>query len=167
MIWIAGIIMFFIIIGALCSAEDDKDKKKEQKRIDADPNYVPLANRKYIHGEYIGGLSNLVAPVSMSIELFPEYLLLKYNDKEIKIDKINIKSIEVMTKQQIESQVGLGKLLVFGVLAFGMKKKKEVIENYLVLKYKDCNEEKNIILGDCENNRIQECIDYYEKHYIN
>ncbi len=51
-----------------------------------------------------------------------------------------VTNAEIKSETQITSEIGLGKLLVFGALAFAMKDKKSVVKNYLVI---TCNKNGN------------------------
>lgn len=105
---------------------------------------------------YIGGISNISTNNKVSFTITKEGLLLLYDQKSypcvsysdkklIKWD--NIKNISFQTEQNIKEQVSLGKLLVFGVLAFGMKGKDKNISNeYIVLNINEDLKEYNMIL---------------------
>ena len=70
------------------------------------------------------------------------------------ISNKNIKSCSIMTDIQIQEQVNLGKLLCFGLLAFGMKgNKKEITNEYVVLEVLDNNSLISVILKNKENNQ--------------
>lgn len=58
--------------------------------------------------------------------------------KGLTIPLKNIKKAEFKNEEQIHKDVTLGRLLLFGVFAFGLKKKTKELHNYLVL---TCNQD--------------------------
>lgn len=70
----------------------------------------------------------------------------------------DIISVQFATKEYISQQVGLGKLVVFGWLALGMKNNKKTIEEYIMMNTKYGNESISIIFNgspyDCSNETL-------------
>jgi hypothetical protein len=119
----------------------------------------------YCGAEYKGGIKDISINNSVSIDILEEGLNFSstVGDKLILFEKV--KDISLQNKQYIENQVSLGKLLVFGVLAFGMNKnKKQINDEYIVIKVSDEDGEYNILLQAHEYTNNQ---DVYNKIAMN
>lgn len=107
---------------------------------------------------YIGGFSNIVGGKKAIIGVKEDFILISIgsladgNTKTLPIDMII--NAEIKTETQITRDVGLGKMAVFGVLAFAMKKDKNLVKSYLVIKCKDKEEETNLIFDSVASEKI-------------
>ena len=64
----------------------------------------------------------------------------------------NIVDVSIKTEQEIKERVSLGKLICFGVLAFAMKGKEEVLsKSYLMITVKDREDYLGILLDSSNN----------------
>ncbi|OSA91031.1 UNVERIFIED_ORG: hypothetical protein B2H93_14840 [Clostridium botulinum] len=148
-------------------------KKKQEK------NYIPTNEKEYssleevyldygynyikplIETKYIGGIGTISINNNINIDILKEGLLFLYKDYgtlsivDTETNKLLIKwsdvtNIYIETQRSIQERVNLGKLFVFGILAFGMKgKQKELNKEYVVLDVK--NEKDFSIILDCKN----------------
>ncbi|EDS77048.1 putative MurF [Clostridium botulinum C str. Eklund] len=115
------------------------------------------------YARYIGGLPDLAGGKDATLYIKENEITLETFGVNPITKIINMKDItkaEIQSETQINQSVGLGKLIMFGVLAFGMKKKSEV-KSYLLLGYKDNNEERNIILESTILEQITQTIRKY------
>lgn len=164
-----GVIIFLFILGIIYyitftsdglmqqakQYKDGKNKMYKEKGF----NWVQDSSFK-LH--YKGGIKNLSVQMDTTIDILKEGLNFIYSEKRVEEDNNNkqtilqsiyidfsdIKSIEIQTESSIKSQVSLGKLLFFGVLAFGMKRKeKESIQEYIVLKVADEEGDYGVVLS--------------------
>lgn len=78
---------------------------------------------------YIGGIKDISASNKVLFDATEEGLLISYFDNNCSNEKLikwnDIKNVSFQTEQSIKEQVSLGKLFVFGILAFGMKGKEK------------------------------------------
>lgn len=152
MIWIIIIVIFFgICIYIGLSTGKELEEKNKKKFTSQGYNYIA-----YCGVEYKGGIKNISIDTPVTIGLLKEGL----SFTTIVGDRIilfkNIIDISLQSRQYIESQVSLGKLIVFGILAFGMNKnQKKINDEYIVLKVNDDDGEYNILLQaqDYTNNQ--------------
>lgn len=83
--------------------------------------------------DYYGGHpSSPNGQENVQVMLIPQGLLIGKNIDLVPIEEI--KSVDFKTREQIEKDVTLTRLLAFGMYAFAMKKQKKVITNYLIVK---------------------------------
>jgi hypothetical protein len=123
--------------------EQIKNKKSEFK--EKQKNGGPAVGVDTV--KYLGGHPDIRNEVDglmvvNSAGIFFEVTLTFFN---LHIPVENIIKAEFKTEEQISKDVTLGRLLVFGVFAFGMKKKKVEKLSYLVLTYTDSGIENTIV----------------------
>lgn len=140
---IIGIILIIIILRF--NIKDDKKRKIEEKTDKFSSlgfNYIDILN-----ASYKGGIKNISANSPVSTNLLKEGIGFQ-NDTMTKIILFkNIQDISLQNKQYIKNQVSLGKLIVFGVFAFGMDgNKQSVNDEYIILSINDEDGEYNILL---------------------
>lgn len=129
---IIGAILLFILIGIVSKNHQDNSKEIMFSGYYIDSSYKDIFNSNFL--------------MRMGIENDKVKLYINKNH-EIKIQFIKLISYELQTESQIKQQITLGRLLVFGVFALGLKKQKEDIIKYAVLKYTNDNgKEENIII---------------------
>lgn len=122
-----------------------------RKKVEAKLNYN---NREgIVYYEYIkliGGIPNILGGRNGELKMTKDNITLEFNGvdgmKKYKISKNDFINAEIMSKETIENKVSIGKLLCFGVLAFGMKNKKQIIDNYVVINHMVENDKKSIVL---------------------
>lgn len=103
---------------------------------------------------FYGGFKEIGMCESCYVTIYDEYLEIQlWNDDTNKfyaekiIKKDDIIDIRVQTQTQIQTQISLGKLFVFGVLAFGMKgNENTIVDEYVVMRVKYDGENINLIL---------------------
>lgn len=125
------------------------------KEIDIEMGQKVWINKKVIdvcEGIYIGGVKGLSANLSrnkkiyfledgIGIGIVAGKKFIKYSD---------IQDVYIESSHSIEQKVSMGKLICFGVLAFGMKKnEKNKIHEIVVINVKEGKEEYNVFV-DCE-----------------
>jgi hypothetical protein len=150
--WIISIITLlgvFIYIGNnIANGENNKNSKKY-----SDKGYHFI---EYCGVEYKGGIKDLSIDTPIIIDLLEEGLSFNNLMYEKIISFNNIIDMSLQSKQYIENQVSLGKLFFFGILAFGMKKNQNKInDEFIILKIKENEETYNILLQaqDYTNNQ--------------
>ncbi|WP_252241679.1 hypothetical protein [Clostridium sp. ZBS18] len=105
--------------------------------------YNYIKNGFFVH--YKGGIRNLSVNSSVIVDLLQEGIAFN-KDKKIILFK-NINNIILENETQIQQQISLGKMLIFGALAFGMERKnKEINNEYIVLKVEDEDGEYSVLL---------------------
>lgn len=126
------ILMIIIGLGMvlIASCVNEKDAKKRQE------------NGIIVHdmfAKYMGGLPDITGDKNITISVKENNIFISFQNNLITKDipMNSVVNAEIKSETQITNEVGLGKILVFGVLAFGMKNKKTHVENYLLLTYKD------------------------------
>ncbi|MBN1075971.1 hypothetical protein DVV91_16745 [Clostridium botulinum] len=130
------------------------DRKVDSLKIQNEcRNYNAI--KDFIIFKYIGGIKNISINSNVTIKLFKEGISFTYlsgtERRNYMIHSNEIEDISIQTQQSIQEKVSVGKLLVFGILAFGLKgKQKELNKEYLVLNVNKNNENFNVIL-DCRN----------------
>lgn len=131
---------------------DNEKKEKNERYQKRGYNY-----KEKFNVYYKGGIKNISVNSPTTVDLLKEGLAVNGVDIEKIILFSNIKDISLQSKIQIEQQVSLGKLILFGGLAFGMEKNnREINIEYIVLNVIDEDGEYNVLLRSFEQNENQE-----------
>jgi hypothetical protein len=135
--WIGIIILIiaFVFTGIVITNQENRDKKEG----------IILT----INGQYLGGFNDIEGGKHNTCVLYKDQLKIYFNPQNYKVINLsNINNIGIKSDIQIQNDITLGRLLTVGVLAFGLKKKKTLVNNYVIINY-DNNE--NIVL-EMDNN---------------
>lgn len=160
---ILGIISIILILYYNSNSNKrEMTKKKTNIFSKLGYNYIETINVYYK-----GGLKNISSNTPTSVNLLQEGIgVISETQIEI-IPFSNIIDMSLQNNQYIQSQISLGKLIVFGVLALGMKQSSNSInDEYIVLKIHDEDGEYNILLQAID---IKDNQEIYNKllNYIN
>lgn len=164
MLWIVGIFVLFI---TWCIVVDAPRMEREEKKKIEDYRKQGLEYIGLFSFECIGGFKDIGACKDCYIDLFEEKInitLYKKNQsgtvlgsKIVDIKMSDILSAELQTETQISEQISLGKLITFGILSFGMKKKQnEIIREYLLINMNYNNEKVSLILKTTKDDEYNE-----------
>lgn len=155
------ILVIGLIIGVIIIISKEKNN---QEIINKDLNkkgYNKVTN--LIIFKYIGGIKTISSSNNVQIKLLKEGICFSYKKEDVEetynniIKFENIEDVYLDTQQSIQERVSLGKLICFGVLAFGLKGKQiQNTKEFIVLEVSENNKNYNIIL-DCKN--IQQGLD--------
>lgn len=132
--WILVLILIISIIAVIIatrSNEDDIDKPKI-----------------LIITDYVGGVDLLFDRTKCLITLFDDRMEFNFNfkkDMNFYIPINNIIDVKGKTEEQISKDVTLSRLLLTGILAFGLKKTKIKNRKFLVITHNLNNVKENII----------------------
>jgi len=107
-----------------------------------------------INNKYFGGFDEFEGGKTFPLKFFYDRLELYLSKSPKIINMVDINKISIKSDIQIQNDVTLGRLLAVGVLAFGMKKKRTIVNNYLVINYNDNGTERNIILQTSNNENM-------------
>jgi hypothetical protein len=114
---------------------------------------------------YKGGFKDISVETPIIIDLLQEGISFNNLMYEKVIPFENILNISLQSKQYIENQVSLGKLMFFGILAFGMNKnQKKFNDEFIVLNLKDNNENYNVLIQANEYTNNQSIYDKIVKY---
>lgn len=106
--------------------------------------------------DYKGGFKDISVDTPIIVDLLQEGISFNNLMYEKMIPFDNIIDISLQSKQYIENQVSLGKLIFFGILAFGMNKnQKKFNDEFIVLKLKDNNENFTVLIQAMEHTSNQ------------
>lgn len=138
MVWIIGVLVVGFLLALTFKAQDDKRKQKEL--LDG----VLFSDNMV---KYLGGFSERSAILDrfVHVKLYADKLVVDLTSayKEIKeIPLQDIIDVESSTDEQISNDISLGRLIVFGWLAVGMKKKTTEIKRCAVITFIDHRVEK-------------------------
>ena len=88
---------------------------------------------------YCGGIPGVEKTGDMVVSCRPDGIRIDPGTfkKKIEIPFENVGKISLQTQEQISKDVTLGRLLLVGVFAFGMKQKSRDVSNCLVIEYTD------------------------------
>lgn len=107
-----------------------------------------------IVNNYVGGFKDIGICRHTYLDLMEDRIIVTFKDdskgikekKQIKYS--DVLDVSIQTETQIKEKVSLGKILVFGVLSFGMKGNQSTIsQEYLVMKVKYNNEDLDLIFS--------------------
>jgi hypothetical protein len=87
---------------------------------------------------YCGGIPEIKKVADLAVTCLPDSLYIPIGlFKSVKIPYSAITNVSIKTSEQVSKDVTLGRLLLVGVLAFGVKKTSKEIINYMVIDYID------------------------------
>lgn len=112
--------------------------------------------KEYNSVKYYGGIKGFDIEHTGKVIIFSDRVRILNNTIYLE----DVESCKVQTERQITEGVSMGKLLFFGVLAFGMKgKQKELSKKYIVLRYKCLDEMRDVIMDfDSKNEDFERWI---------
>lgn len=132
-----------------------------------DKRYSTRNNKSELYiGTYIGGLDDVLSGSGVKVWNHNTKLRIEYEKVDNNVDFANfnkINSIKIVSKDYIKEKVSLGKVLVFGVFALGMKDSKKIYENFIQIEYKDQKDRDKIAIIDLNEKDIREIINSYNK----
>lgn len=134
-------------------------KKQKQQRLEKGIVFESL-NSTYIGGfpDINGGTPVNVVVYKDKIEFTTTFNNNRYATIVKSMNMNDIQKVFISTKSQIQASIGLGKMLVFGVLAFAMAGSKTVVKNYLVMNYKYEDDIISIVLDTSQNEELVKII---------
>lgn len=153
-----GTLIVIVIIMVACvvyglSLSEKYGKERADSYSKRGYHYVEKGD---FHVYYKGGIKSISVNSNIIVVLLKEGLAFESVGAKKIILFSNIKDISLQNEVQIQQQVSLGKLILFGGLAFGMEKKKKEINNeYIVLTVVDKDGEYNVLLQSYDQNDNQ------------
>ena len=166
---VIGIILLVLyLLIKICEMweKDQGIKPKSYTNIKSKESDLMITTYRYEYNcMYLGGFKNIAGGKSSTLRFNPNYLHIIFSGEKINITKENIKSMEIITNQQLSQEVSLGKLIIFGLLAFAMRDTKTQVKNFLLIKCTYVNEDINLLFELKASDKIEECIDCYYKYY--
>lgn len=113
-------------------------------------------------GKYIGGCKEIYdSGLTGFMKINENVIEIKYAQNSTSciysIPIENVLEAYLQSEEDIQRQVTLGRLLVFGVLAFGLKKTSKNIKKYMVIKFLNKKGEEDTIIYD--SNRFSEALE--------
>lgn len=137
-IWIALLIK-------LINMEKETKKRKKEEGIIHESNLIHLGGHPYLSQ---GDSILLQIRNNNTVRFYKENT---NTGQEIPINQIT--RYEIKTESEIQKDVTLTRLLALGVLAFGLKKKTEINNSYLILSYTQNNVQIDCIFKNVINNQ--------------
>jgi len=122
----------------------DERKRKKQEREQKKQELLALYGKELLFattsGTYVEG--NLALPLNSPVDFIGYEKGIRLYQGRIFVESFNqfiyydhLKPIVIQTKEEIYRDVSLGKLILFGPLAFGMKEKKVDRKRYFLISF--------------------------------
>lgn len=150
--WFIIIIIVLVILILLSNKfKKDDDIKKEKGK----ENGILYSSKPINFIRYLGGFPEISANKDMfsNIQIKTDRIFIqipsKHIEKEILIS--NVLDAECNTIDQVSKDISLGRMIVFGFWALGMKKTKEKIITCAVITYKDEFDKKRSLVFQMKN----------------
>lgn len=109
---------------------------------------------RYDDVSYYGGFEGIGYQKKVDVLIYSDKIIVKKDldwHKEILLS--DIEDCTIQTETQLKERVSMGKLLCFGVFAFGMKGKQQAIaQDYTVVRFKDGDKVSDLVLYNSSNN---------------
>jgi len=139
---IVGLIIFFVVIIIIGTYLNQKDK---QEGILLKLYLIHLGGHPYLQSN-----DNIILQIKNDNNIY----IKKFQNKTISVIPINkITRYELKTQSEIQKDVTLTRLLALGIFAFGLKKKTEINNSYLILSYIQNNVPIDCIFKNAINNQ--------------
>jgi len=140
-----GIILMIIIYIVICATYGRSNANKQMK--DINNQFIQDGMIEIFGLIHLGGYPYFKANEKIFIEIRKDNNLYFYKNRNEIINKISINQItryEIKSESEIQKDVTLTRLFALGILAFGLKKKTEINNSYILLSY-----EQNDVQIDC------------------
>lgn len=132
-----GALFGIYILGNIMKEKEESKKTSEYKEKGL--TYV----KEYTGVNYCGGFGDIEPKKYNDVILLKDRIQIFRKDILIK----NIQDCSIQTETQLAERVSMGKLLCFGVFAFGMKgKTKSISKNYVVIRCNHRNKDIDLVL---------------------
>lgn len=140
--------IFIVIFLVICAMGAGMDVEKSHGKIET--NVIKKVDVNDPSAKYIGGFPDVAGGKKASIVVKEDEIKVIIHGltgenifKNIPMDIIT--NAEIKSETQITKEVGLGKLIIFGVLAFAMKNEKSTVRNYLVINCIENSEKRDLV----------------------
>lgn len=126
-------------MGLFSSKEEKAAKKAKKEKEKQEFEAKHGKSISYLSGKYMGGNLPFKANEDVSITCYENDVILHsamslwVHDNDLVIPYNRLEPFSIKTEEQIEKDVTLTRLLLVGIFAFGLKKKKVTKSQYLVL----------------------------------
>ena len=156
---ILTIILIGLFIAFVISVYEKFKKEKDEKLIKEEQSmlrkqqYGLLLEESLIH---LGGHPYLSANEEVYFQIRKNNTIFFYKENSNTGEEIPINQItryEIKTESEIQKDVTLTRLLALGIFAFGLKKKTEINNTYLILSYVQNNVPIDCIFKNTVNNQ--------------
>lgn len=140
--------MFLFVLFAICVLITYLLIKSDNKRIHLESlDGIVLSDP---NAKYLGGFPDVAGSKNVHFAIKKDEIVITiYVMPTPIIRHISMKDIvdaEIKSETQINNEVSLGKIALFGVLALGMNSKTTTVNNYLVLTYMEYGRQRDIII---------------------
>lgn len=97
--------------------------------------------------KYLGGFPTIEGDKNCTLEIKDIYLNLSIEGNSTRVISLSkIKDVRIISKEQLQEKINLGKLIVFGWLSLAMKKdSKTIVNNFLQIEYNNGTEDLSLI----------------------
>lgn len=144
-VWVGLALCIFIIYLLVQSDNKRIEQEKKEGIVLSDPM-----------AKYLGGFPDVAGEKNVHFKIKENIIILQIQSSGTRyIPMKDIIDVGIKSETQINNEVSLGKLALFGVLAFGMDNKTTTINNYLVLSYKDKNGKRDVII---KSNQLEQLV---------
>ncbi|MBN1075082.1 hypothetical protein DVV91_12095 [Clostridium botulinum] len=163
--WLVVVLFIGGMIYVTLNSSKDVEKIKNKKiSLYKNMGYEYINNNFQV--KYKGGIKDISVNSYVSVDLLKEGVSFGEGEKIVLFK--NIKDLSLENETQIQQQISLGKMLVFGGLAFAMERKnKEINNEYIVLSVEDNKGKYNILLQSTDQkdnqsnyNKLRELKEY-------
>lgn len=162
------IIWILIIIIALIWGFSYGLPVEEESISDLDRKIWGDSVAKPCYMKYVGGIKGLSVNQKLNeyVVFLNDGIGVGYMDNKKKIPYKCITDVAIENTKSIEQRVSMGKLLFFGILAFGMKKNQEdIIKEFIVIDVEDEEDGKYSVVFDLPiQSKVQEVYNYIHRN---
>ena len=150
MIWVGVIIGIVTFVWYINKTGDQQEQFKKYEY--AEQGLIHIKDYNFV--DYLGGFKNKGKSDDIKVIVFENKIDFKFSYEDTREIFIkNIKDCRIQTDKELIERVSMGKLLCFGVLAFGMKgKQKELTKDYVVVRCNYENEDIDLVLDFATRN---------------
>ncbi|WP_346938185.1 hypothetical protein [uncultured Clostridium sp.] len=171
-----GVLLLFVAIAMIVLpvklVMNSNQRKEELREDEYEDEGLEYEGIKYF-GNFIGGFKDIGYCEFLRVDFFKDRIGIEIKDlkkdiKENRYIKLNdVLDVKIQTETQIKESVSIGKLLVFGILSFGMKgNEKTLIDEYVVMKVVYNNDELNLIFKMSDSYNFIKDINRFKEEYL-
>ncbi|MBE6066200.1 MAG: hypothetical protein E7211_00650 [Clostridium lundense] len=133
---VVSIIFFIILYFVVTSTNEKHQQTLEEHGISYEDSTM----------KYLGGFPTIEGDKKCTLRIKDVYLHLSIEGNSTRVISLSkIKDVRIISKEQLQEKINLGKLIVFGALALAFKDKKLAVNNFMQIQYNNGTEDLTLI----------------------
>lgn len=139
--WFLIIILICVVLFLIANSTANQEMQREKQINEQNGTLYKDSTMKYL-----GGFPTIASNKKCTLELKENSLTINIEEYGNRIISLkNISDIRIISKEQLQKKINLGKLVVFGFYALAFQDTKIVTNDFLQIQYNNGNEDLTLI----------------------